>query len=63
MSKTKIIILSVTLAVVGVGVGVIIGYFSHPSAKNDFSQPEEDASIQSKLMNEMKSENIRQYLG
>lgn len=61
MSKTRTILICVVASAVGIGLGVVIGYFSHPSAPSN-GQPEEDLSILKKLMDEMKSENIRENL-
>ena len=48
------------VTVVGIGLGVIIGYFSHPS--NDVPIYVENEAIATSLMKEMKSENIKNYL-
>ena len=48
--------------IVSVGLGIIIGYFSHPSTQSKSAEPHEDVSIQSKLMKSMKINNIKEHL-
>uniref|UniRef100_H2Z1S5 glutamate carboxypeptidase II n=1 Tax=Ciona savignyi TaxID=51511 RepID=H2Z1S5_CIOSA len=48
-------------AVVGVGLGVIIGYFSHPAPAAPI-YPTENPTISKQLMDEMKAENIMNNL-
>ena len=68
MSK-KVIALTIGVAVVGIGIGVIIGYFSHPGNRstNDESSTNSyfrdlDPEVLTKFVNDVQPENIRSNL-
>ena len=61
MHGSKLALTIISFSVVGLGIGVLIGYFSNNSSTND-SLGREDESIAKKLMNELKAENIREHL-
>ena len=57
--------LALILAGSGIGLGVLLGYYAsqNPSTSAGNQQNvEEDETISAKLMNEMKSDNIRTHL-
>ena len=62
-SNTRIAVLSIVLSCVGIGVGVLIGYFgAAPKAPTPPQPPTEDLTIVEKLMNEISAENIKSNL-
>nr|XP_009859433.1 putative N-acetylated-alpha-linked acidic dipeptidase [Ciona intestinalis] len=61
-SRFVVVLVSVLAVSVSIGIGVIIGYFSHPSANSNVQAPIEDESIQQKLMNSINKENIQTHL-
>ena len=56
-SKTKLVALSLVIGCVGLGIGIIIGYFGIQE-----SVPTENESIHKKLMKEISNERIEQNL-
>jgi len=61
-SRTQAALISLLLAAVGIGIGVLIGHFAISSSPKESSEPKEDLSIQTKLKNAMKSSNIEEHL-
>nr|XP_039266344.1 putative N-acetylated-alpha-linked acidic dipeptidase [Styela clava] len=55
----RIILLAVVVCAVGVGVGVIIGYFA---IDNSIPEPKENPDASQMIMNEIKAENLEKYL-
>jgi len=61
-SKTQTALISLLLAAIGTGVGVLVGHFAISSPQKETSEPKEDLTIQIKLKNAMKSSNIEEHL-
>uniref|UniRef100_F6ZAX9 Glutamate carboxypeptidase 2 n=1 Tax=Ciona intestinalis TaxID=7719 RepID=F6ZAX9_CIOIN len=65
MSKSRIIVLTVIVSLLGIGLGVIIGYFGHPNQNLNIPAPvvpTEDPTISQLLMNELSADNIKENL-
>ena len=63
LSGTKLVVSIVICTSVGIGIGVLIGYYSNNSSSPGEQQSvEEDEGISAKLMNEMNSDNIKTHL-